>query len=255
VWSTSSVHKLWPSQPGPELTDAELEQLYDYPPGLDTPWVQANFVASADGAATVDGRSAGLSHPADKRIFALGRDLADVILVGAGTVVAERYAGIKPRELRTERRQSRGLADLPPIAVVSNRCSVPPEAPLLTDTTVPPIVLTCASAAPERRNALADAGADVVVVGDDTVHLPSALQELGKRGLHRVNCEGGPHLMASMLADDLVDQLCLTVAPLLAGAGADRIVVGAELKEPRDLQLASVLHAEGFLLLRYTRAA
>lgn len=249
------MHKLWPSQLGPELTDAELEQLYDYPSGLEAPWVQVNFVASADGAATVDGRSAGLSHPADKRIFALGRDLADVVLVGAGTAVAERYAGIKPRELRTERRKARGLADLPPIAVVSNRCLLPPEVPLLTDTTVPPIVLTCASAPPERRNALAAAGADVVVVGDDTVHLPSALQELGKRGLRRVNCEGGPHLLASMIAHDLVDQLCLTVAPLLAGAGAFRIAEGQQTEEPRRLRLESVLHAEGFLLLRYRRAA
>lgn len=248
------MHTLWPTEPGPEPDDAALEQLYDYPPELDKPWVQANFVSSADGAATVDGRSAGLSHPADKRIFALGRDLADVILVGAGTAAAERYAGIKPRELRTERRRARGLAELPPIAVVSNRCSIPLDAPLLTDTTVPPIVLTCAGAPAERRKALAAAGADVVIAGDDTVRLPSALQELGKRGLHRVNCEGGPHLMAGMIADDLVDQLCLTVAPLLAGAGAFRIAEGQHAEQPRRLRLESVLHAEGFLLLRYQRA-
>lgn len=247
---------LWPRPPGEattELSDAELERLYDYPDDLTEPWVQANFVSSADGAATVHGKSAGLSHPADKRIFALGRDLADVVLVGAGTAVIEGYAGIKRRELRTARRQARGLADLPPIAVVSNRCSVPPDAPLLADTTVPPIVLTCAAAPAERRNALAEAGADVVVCGDDTVHLPSVLQHLGKLGLHRVNCEGGPRLLASMLADDLVDQLCLTIAPLLAGAGPDRIVAGALTEKPLGLELASALHAEGFLLLRYRR--
>lgn len=245
---------LWPNErAGAELTDAALEDLYDYPPGLTEPWVQANFVSSADGAATVEGRSAGLSHPADKKIFALGRDLADVVLVGAGTVLAEKYAGIKTRDLRAARREARGLAPVPPIAVVSDRCSIPPDAPLLADTTIPPMVLTCASAPPERRNALTDAGAEIVICGDDTVHLPSAVRALGERGLRRVNCEGGPRLMASMLADDLVDQLCLTVAPLLAGAGADRIVAGAVAEKPRRLELASVLHADGFLLLRYRR--
>lgn len=254
MWSDRSVQMLWPNErPGQELSDEELERLYDYPPGLTEPWVQANFVASADGAATLEGRSAGLSHPADKKIFALGRDLADVILAGVGTVLAEQYAGIKPRELRTARRQARGLQPLPPIAVVSNNCLIPTDAPLFADTTVPPIVLTCAHAPPERRHALEDAGADVVICGDDTVHLPSMLKALGERGLHRVNCEGGPQLMASMLAEDLVDQLCLTVAPLMAGAGADRIVAGAITDHPRRFELASVLHADGFLLLRYRR--
>lgn len=248
-----ALHALWPAQPV-ELTDAELERLYDYPERLDAPWVQANMVSSADGAAALDGRSAGLSHPADKQIFALGRDLCDVVLVGAGTAEAEQYAGTKRRELRTTRRSARGLSELPPIAVVSNRCSLSPDGPLLTDTVVPPIVLTCADAPADRRAALADAGADVVVVGQDAVDLPSALRALDERGLRRVDCEGGPQLLAAMLAGGLVDQLCLTLAPLLAGPGADRVVAGPPLAAPQAMQLASVLHADGFLMLRYRRA-
>ncbi|MFO7191537.1 pyrimidine reductase family protein [Thermocrispum agreste] len=250
------VYALWPTDGEPTaVTDADLERLYDYPPELTEPWVQANMVSSADGAAAVDGRSAGLSHPADKRVFALGRDLADVVLVGAGTAQAERYAGIKPRELRTSRRQARGLSPLPPIAVVTNRCSLSPQSPLLTDTMVPPIVLTCAAAPAERRDGLADAGADVVVVGEDSVDLPSAVRALGDRGLYRIDCEGGPRLLGAMVAADLVDQLCLTVSPLLAGAGAERIVSGPAMTgPPRSLRLASVLTADGFLMLRYRRA-
>src|SRR5699024_10506331 len=83
-----TMQSLWPTPPDGatgEMTDVDLERLYDYPSDLDRPWVQANFVSSADGAVTLADRSEGLSHPADKRIFGLGRDLADVVLVGAGT--------------------------------------------------------------------------------------------------------------------------------------------------------------------------
>ncbi|MGH3947706.1 MAG: pyrimidine reductase family protein [Pseudonocardiaceae bacterium] len=251
------MHSVWPHPQEDArqraLSDSELEQIYAYPEQLTRAWVQANFVSSADGAVTVGGTSEGLSHPADKRVFALGRDLADVILVGAGTAMAERYRGVRPKELRTERRRRLGLADLPPIAVVSGRCSIPADALLITDTVVPPIVFTSEAAPIERKNALIDAGADVVVAGNGHVHLPTALSELDSRGLRRVNCEGGPHLFASMIADDLVDELCLTIAPLLAGAGADRIVAGAVSEAPRRLTLASVLQEDGFLMLRYTR--
>lgn len=238
----------------PPVDIAELERIYAYPDALDRPWVQVNFVSSADGAVTVEGKSAGLSHPADKQVFALGRDLADVILVGAGTAIGEGYAGVKPKVRRDERRRRLGLSDVPPIAVVSNTCSMPPDAAVFEDTLVPPIVFTCGAAHHERRDALADAGAEVVVAGDDNVHLPSVMHELDQRGLRRVNCEGGPRLFASMLAADLVDQLCLTIAPLLAGAGADRIVAGAVTDSPRKLELASALHVDSFLMLRYRKA-
>ncbi len=248
------MHALWPQTPETEpVSDAELERIYAYPDDLTEPWVQVNFVSSADGAATLDGHSEGLSHPADKRIFMLGRDLADVVLVGAGTATAEEYTGVKRGERRKERRHRFGLAEIPPIAVVSARCSLPTDCPLLTDTHVPPIVYTTDAAPHERHTALADAGAEVVVAGDGHVHLPSVLHDLGERGLLRVNCEGGPRLFASMVAADLVDQLCVTVAPVLAGAGAERIVSGAVTDAPRELALASVLHEDGFLMLRYRR--
>ena len=95
--------------PGPSVDDRALEELYDYPSELTEPFVQVNFVASADGAATVSGRSHGLSSPADKKVFALGRDLADVVLVGAGTALAEGYQGVKHTEVRAERRARLGL--------------------------------------------------------------------------------------------------------------------------------------------------
>ncbi|QTR06039.1 pyrimidine reductase family protein [Saccharothrix algeriensis] len=249
---------LWPPpSPGAGatgLTDAELERLYDYPPDLDRPWVQVNFVASVDGAVTVAGKSGGLGNPADKKVFALGRDLADVVLVGARTALIEGYQGVKAGEVRRERRARLGLAEVPPIAVVTARCSVEPTSPLLTGTTAPPIVLTTSSAPAERRAALAAAGADVVVAGDDEVDPRAALAALDERGLRRVDCEGGPTLFGALIAEDLVDVLCVTFAPLLTGGDAGRIATGPLPAAPRDLELASVLRHESALLLRYTRS-
>lgn len=250
------MHSLWPlptHTPPPELTDEQLEDIYAYPPELDRAWVQANFVSSADGAVSVDERSDGLSSPADKRIFALGRDLADVVLVGAGTAEKEGYKGVRATERRLGRRRAMGLADVPPIAVVSGRCALPADAGVLTRTEVAPLVITTEAAPRQRRDALAAAGAEIVLAGSEHVDLPAALDELCRRGLRKVNCEGGPQLFGSLLAADLVDQLCLTVAPLLAGAGAGRIVEGPA-AAPRDMRLASVLHEDGHCMFRYRRA-
>jgi len=252
------VHRLWPTEPSETaptaLSDADLEALYDFPAGLDRPWIQANFVTSADGAVTVDDASEGLSSPADQRVFLLGRDLADVVLVGAGTALAEGYRGARPGEQRRERRRRHGLSDVPPIAVVSRRCSVPPDTPVITDTSVPTIVLTTTTAPADRRQALVDAGAEVIVAGGETVDLAAAVALLGERGLLRIDCEGGPHLFGSLVAADLVDELCLTYAPLLAGPGAGRIVEGtAAMSAPRSMTLTSLLHEDGFLLARYRR--
>ncbi|WP_434447871.1 dihydrofolate reductase family protein [Lentzea sp. E54] len=213
------------------MTDTALESLYAYPP--DRTWVTANFVSSVDGAVSVDGRSAGLGSPADRKIYLLGRELADVVLVGAATVLIEGYRGA---------RREKPL----PIAVVTSRGTLTPDLPLFTDTTVPPIVITCAAA---RMPSLP---ADVIIAGDTEVDLGVAVAELAARGLRRVNLEGGPRLFGSMVAEGLVDALNLTVSPLLAVGDATRIAHG-QVVAPVDLTLESVLRADDVLLLRYQR--
>ncbi|MEU6155864.1 pyrimidine reductase family protein [Actinosynnema sp. NPDC047251] len=250
---------LWPppsTDPGTAggITDADLERLYDYPAGLDRPWVQVNFVSSVDGAVTIAGKSGGLGNPADKKVFALGRDLADVVLVGARTALIEGYRGVKAGEVRQERRARLGLSPVPPVAVVTARCSIEPTSPLITESAVRPIVLTTSAAPADRRDALADAGADVVVAGDREVNLPTALAALDERGLRRVDCEGGPTLFGALIEAGLVDVLCVTFAPVLAGGDAGRIATGPLPPAPRDLELASILRYESALLLRYRRA-
>jgi riboflavin biosynthesis pyrimidine reductase len=250
-----AVQILWPIPPEGgvtrDVTDADLERIYGYPADLDGPWLQANFVSSADGAATLDGKSEGLSHPADKRIFLLGRDLADVVLVGAGTARAEGYRGAKTSKERADRRARLGLAPVPPIAVVTGSAAIDPDSPLLTDARVPPIIITVSSAPRARLDRLAEAGAELLIAGEQKVDLRLALNELARRGLPRIDCEGGPHLFGELVAEDLVDQLCLTVAPLLAGAGAGRIAAGRPSPAPRRMELASLLYEDGFSLFRY----
>ena len=230
----------------PQTGEADLEAIYAYPEDLDRPWVQVNFVASADGAVEIDTTSAGLSHAADREVFLLGRDLADVILVGAGTARAENYRGARTGAKHRERRRRLGLSDVPPIAVVTRTGNLDPASPLFTDTHVPPIIVTTTTA---------DTGgldAEIVRAGDNDVDLRQALTLLADRGLKRIDCEGGPALFAGLIAEDLVDQLCLTVAPLLAGGEAGRIAAGPP-SVPRRMDLASVLVEDGYTFLRYRR--
>jgi 5-amino-6-(5-phosphoribosylamino)uracil reductase len=249
------VDVLLPARHSPDSVtdDADLVRLYDFPPGLDRPWVKVNFISSADGAVSLGGRSGGLSDENDKRVFRLGRSLADVVLVGANTALIERYRSVRPGELPADLRMALGLAAFPPIAVVSGRCSVQPRSPLVAKATVPTIVFTTEAAPAERRKALADAGADVVVAGDEHVDVTNVLAELDRRALRRVCCEGGPHLLGSLIAAGLVDELDLTVAPLLISGDAGRIATGPMPVDPQRLRLASVLHDNDMLLLRYVR--
>ncbi|QIZ36783.1 pyrimidine reductase family protein [Saccharopolyspora sp. ASAGF58] len=246
------VDKLWPVD-GAQQVDEQLEDFYAYPERPERPWVRVNFVSSLDGAVTVRGSSRGLSAPIDQRVLGLIRDLSDVVLVGVGTAMVEGYRGVKRTEVRAERRQRLGLTEVPPIALVTGRASLAPDSPLLTDTVVPPIVLTCDAAPQARRAALADAGADVVVAGDERVDPRAALDALDARGLRRIGCEGGPTLFGNLIDEDLVDELCLTMSPLLASGNAGRISAGGGVPAPRQMQLRSALHAESLLLLRYAR--
>ena len=245
------MQRVWPDRTG-ELSGSDLEEIYAYPENPDRPWVQVNFVASADGAVEIDTTSAGLSHAADRRVFLLGRDLADVILVGAGTARAENYRGVVAGAKRLERRRRLGFAGVPPIAVVTRTANLDPASRLFTETAVPPIVVTTDGA---DTRALEAAGAEILRAGDEDVDLARALDLLAARGLRRVDCEGGPGLFARLVAADLVDQLCLTVAPLLVAGTAGRIAAGASPAVPRRLALASILVEDGFTLLRYRRDA
>src|SRR4051812_47427919 len=214
--------------------------------------VRLNMIASADGAAAFEGRSGALGGAADKAVFAVLRSMTDLILVGAATVRAEGYGPVRLTEGARGRRAAMGLAPVPPIAVVTRSCHLDWESSMFAEPGQRPIVVTTASAAATDR-ARAEEVADVVVAGDADVDLSRALTMFPGRGYSDVLCEGGPGIAAQLAAADLLDEVCLTVAPLLASGDSRRILDGPALAPPRGLAIAHVLEADGYLFLRYRR--
>lgn len=236
--------------PDTTIRDEEVRSLYAYPAHPTVPWVRVNFVSSIDGAVTTDGTSGGLGTPADRRVFMALRELADVVLVGASTVRAEDYGGARLDADARRRRVERGQAPVPPIAVVTARARLDPASRLLTDTDVAPLILTGRLAPAE---ALTHAGATVLRVGEDAASTAGILSALAERGLHRVLCEGGPTLFGQLLADDAVDELCLTTSPVLMAGGGARIAVSPAAAR-RPMTRAHVLaDDDGTLLTRWLR--
>lgn len=233
---------LWPTRDD----DPDLVELYR-PPAQ--PWLRMNFVSSLDGAGHVRGKSEPLSSPADKRVFGLLRMHCDALMVGAGTVRDEGYHAVRLDAERRAWRVANGLAQYPTLVVVSASGRIDPAHPALADAPVRPIVVT------HRRTeagALAEV-AEVIAVGDDAVDLAAAVAQLRERGLRQILSEGGPRLFGSLTAAGLVDELCLTVSPLLAGPGATRITTGPPIETPQPLTLRHALLADGSLMLRYSR--
>lgn len=232
-------------------SDAELLAAYTLPDRA-VPRLRANFVSSLDGAVTLDGRSAGLGSSDDQRLMTVLRTLADVIVVGAGTVRAEGYGGLRLPADKVELRRAMGLSDQPPVAVVSSSLDLDPTHSFFSKALVRPVVLTHEDAPVARRAALA-AVADVIDCGASAVGPARLMLALAERGMPQVLCEGGPHLFGELLAADLVDELCLSLSPMLVAGGAGRIAQGAP-EAARAMHLVHALPAGDMLLLRYARA-
>jgi riboflavin biosynthesis pyrimidine reductase len=208
-------------------------ELSDDLPARARPAVRLNMIASIDGATAVAGVSGGLGGPADQALFEVLRSQADVVLVAAGTVRAEHY----------------GPLDVP-VAVLSRSCRLDWDSAFFTAAITPPIVVTVAEAPAHERKKAADL-ADIVIAGERDVDLAAALGELAGRGYARVLAEGGPSLNGQLVAAGLLDELCLTVSPLLAGGDAKRILAGPALPPGPGWQLRSLCEQDGFLFLRY----
>ena len=238
-----------------DLTSLEgLAEAYAYPEqvGAGRAWLRANMVSSLDGAARLDGLSDGLSSEGDKRIFGVLRALADVVLVGAQTVRAEGYRPARARPGFAAARAARGQAPAAAIAVVTARLDLDLDAPLFTEPLVPTVVITCASAPAEALKA-AERVADVVVAGDERVDPVAMVAALVGRGWTRLLTEGGPRLLGQLAAAGVLDELCLSLAPLLASGDAPRITNGPTALAER-MELVSLLEEKGFLFARYARS-
>lgn len=210
------------------------------------------MVATVDGAATIDGLSAGIGGPADRVVFSAIRAVADVILVAAGTVRAEGYGPPRPSGSRRAERLARGQAEVPRLAVVSGSLDLAPDARWIAEATRPPLVYTTSSAPPERRAELA-AVTEVVDAGIETVDPVAVLADLHRRGAGIVLAEGGPFWNVQLVAAGLVDELDLTIGPLLVGGDAARIAEGRLPQSPQPMVLVHLWEQDGVLFARYVR--
>jgi riboflavin biosynthesis pyrimidine reductase len=218
-------------------------------------------VVSLDGAVELDGRSGALGGAADRELLATLRALADVVLVGAGTARSEGYGPVWVGRERMQRRERRGQAPLPTLAVVTRSAQLDPCGRLFVerrpDQPAPPrpVVVTCLGAPAERRRRLEDV-AEVLVAGDAEVDLPKAVAELRGRteASGRILTEGGPRLLGDLVGAGLLDELCLTHSPVIAGPGRIRLTDGWSWPGTGDhpeLTLEAVHSGGGQLFARY----
>ena len=210
----------------------------------DRPWVLVNMISTADGATTIDGVSGPIGGAPDKRVFSAVRSVADVILVAAGTVRAEHYGPPRPRD--------DGRA--PRLAIVTRSVDLDLEGRIFAEAEpgARPIIVTTRSAPADRVRAAAGV-ADIVEAGDDRVEVGAAIAALHAAGARVVLCEGGPSLVGQLVAADLVDELCLSLAPLLASGDSARVAHGPAPAAPVRMRLDRVLEEDDLLFCRYVR--
>ena len=219
-------------------------------PDRDRTRVRMNFVESADGAVTLRGLSGGLGGDTDRSAMQVLRTMADVVLVGAGTVRAEGYGDIRVGDDDVAWRREHGLDDQPALAIVSGGLRLDPGDSVFADAVGRQMVVTTTASA-RARGGVFGAVAEVLAAGTESVDLSAMLDAFARRGWTQVLCEGGPHLFGSLLDAGLVDEVRVTVAPRFVGGAAGRIVQGARESDRRFALAGVVTDDEGFALLRY----
>ena len=235
--------------PGPTTVEHQLDEYKPWErPHEDRPYVAVNFAATVDGRAAIGGVSGPIGSAADTAMLAGLRTRFDAVMIGAGTMRAERYGRIVGDQEQRERRERLGLPHDPLMAIVSGRLDLPWDAPLFSEGGQVLIFTASEAEPPDTATSLR------VVRHEGKVDIAAALRHLrAERGIRALLCEGGPRLHAQLQAGGWVDDLFLTIAPKLVGGEAPRIVEG-ELPAAAELELAWLLEEEGELLARYSRS-
>jgi riboflavin biosynthesis pyrimidine reductase len=218
---------------------AELAAFYADPPD----GVRANMIFSADGAAAFGGRAGPLSCPTDQQLLRILRGFADVVLVGAGTARAENYGPVRLTDAQREKRHAEGRPAPPPIAVISRTGALPTT--LFSEPEQPPILVTCARSAARHPLSL--------IAGEDSVDVTRALALLRAQGMGRILCEGGPTLLDELVDADAIDEICVTLAPKLAGSQPLGRRQLSRLSLPAAMRLEHALAHGDYLYLKYRR--
>jgi riboflavin-specific deaminase-like protein len=212
----------------------------------DRPYVVLNFASTVDGRATIDGRSGPIGSRTDMETLQRLRTRVDAVMIGAGTMRAERYGRIVQDPEYRAYRESSGLTPDPLAVLVTNRLDLPWDAGLFTDGGGRVVIFTASDEEPPET-----ATPVTVVRHDDSVDLEQVMAWLlEERGVCSLLCEGGPTLHGELQARGLADELFLTIAPKLAGR-EERSILTAPLPDVLELELAWLLAAGGELFTRY----
>ncbi len=215
------------------------------------PYVVANFISSADGKATADGRTASLGSPGDRAAFHLLRTEADAVLAGTRTMFIENYGPLAKEPRLSELRVRAGRAPQPLGVVISRSGTIPFDIPLFADPDSS--VAVYAPADIDVPDTAAEVTMHELETGDDA--LTAVMSSLRTdHGVRSLLCEGGPSLFSALLLESLVDELFLTLAPKLVGGDSMTITTGVPLDELADLRLVTALEQDGTLFLRYACA-
>jgi len=236
----------------PEWREMPLAEAYaslgltgNAPPGR--PYVIANMVTTADGRAALGGRTKAISSDTDRELFHRLREQVDAVMAGVATIAIENYGPLVQDTERRGRRSAAGLEPVPLAVTASRSLELPVESPLFADPDSPVVVLTNSD-----REAPTAPGVVIERQANDTLDLSLGMALLRERyGVRALLLEGGPTLLAAMIEARQVDELFLSLAPVVAGATGEPSILEGPLGEPVDMRLLSALHDEGHLFLRY----
>jgi riboflavin-specific deaminase-like protein len=217
--------------------------------GPERPYVVANFIASADGRATFRGRSGALGDPADRFLFHGLREQADAVLAGTRTLMIERYGRIIRDPEARLRRVARDRTPEPLAVVVSRSGEIPFDIPLFAEPEAQVAMFCCVPVDLSQ----AAAQVELIEVDRGELTLTTVMRRLrADFGIRSLLCEGGPTVFASLLDEQVVDELFLTLAPKLVGGGpSPTISSGPELMELEPMEVVWALEHDSALYLRY----
>lgn len=235
--------------PGGEPIDPVAVQMGYRREHADRPWVMGNFVSTIDGAAVVDGGSSAINDPDDKELFAAIRVVPDFILVGAETVRAENYGPVDLDEERRALRRGAGLDDVPHLVIATRSLDLDPDMRVFSNPERRVTILTNEDAPEDRVDALSEVADVVRLSGTAPMDLLHYM-----RMAKVVLCEGGPSLIGQFIAAGLVDELSLTIAPLLVAGASVRMARGPAADPPLEMRLDRILYGDRSLFLRFLRS-
>jgi riboflavin biosynthesis pyrimidine reductase len=214
----------------------------------DRPYVVANMIASTDGRATLGGRTEGISSDTDRVLFHSLRAQVDAVMVGTATIAIERYGPLARRPEVRARRAALGLPETPLCVTASRSMELPVDTPLFQDPGSHVVVLTNS----DREPPPCACRLTVERLPGEELDLCAGMARLRERhGVRAMLHEGGPTLLAAMLEPGLVDELFLSMSPLLVAGDEPSLLEGTALERPLALRLVTVMEEESFLYLRY----